>query len=689
MRSGTRDGRTLHRCLPILGILAAACAGPGAPSSGDAAPADGPTVADLPVLGISFPVPLIPGSPIRLRVPGLSLLGEPLRLDLTGTSTSLPAVPAGDREAVARVPRSLVDSLGPRWDGEVRLSGPAGATEPVAVSWELAPGLTPTLAAWGASLVHLEDLVPVHGLGILVPGEGENRLAFQGTWTPRDGGGPEPVSTEVPLVPAEEPARDRGLVRFPLLGSQAGPGRWEGSLVLRTRMEAGEWQSSAPLAAALAVADPEVSSLTPTEGRLGQVITVTGAGWLGATEGWPPGLEAGGVPGATTFRLTGRWIPDSGEGEAPVDLRLVPALSGGGRALLVVRATARQDRLVSEWFRTRSGRFEGNLEAEVLPEGSRVPWRSGTLPLSWPIRTTGQVVVVRFLPGFDESLDRFGLASLGREVRQAVLQTIDGIYGDYDLEVRETDPEDLDPNHWSLLEIGGPDPNGRGLMGLDNTPGKDVGNLRLFDRLGGLNAEVQSDGYPGYGGVFLESFLQWSAHPPQGREALPSGAPEAAAAFDAVFDPVRQTPALREEFLGQGTPGRVQAVREAVRVLGRLVGETAAHEVGHSLGLADPYGPPTRYHNATDEPGCLMDVGNARPFEERAALPGAAPTRFCHDHPAYLLDILGPRRAPNEPPGTDSRSPSAGGRHWSPPGDREARRLGPTSPCTTAGALLG
>jgi hypothetical protein len=345
------------------------------------------------------------------------------------------------------------------------------------------------------------------------------------------------------------------------------------------------------------------------------------------------------------FRIQGVFRPEAGGPDSTVDRWLVPELFRGTEARLWVRAEARGDRLVSDWFGARSGVFEGTIQAVVTPAGGNgTPWTSRPLPWRWPLRTTGQTVVVRFLPGFDQSLDRFGLASLGPEVRRAILETIDGIYRDYDLRVLDRAPEDLDPNHVSVLEIGGPDPNGRGLLGLDNTPGKDVGNLRLFDRLGGANAEVQADGFPGYGGVFLDSFLQWSAHPPGGRQALPGGAPEAEPAFDDVFDPVRSRSAIREEWEGGGEERRVAQVREAVRVLGRLVGETAAHEIGHSLGLADPYGPPTSYHNATDEPGCLMDAGNARPFAERAALPDAPETRFCHDHPAYLMDVLGPRR---------------------------------------------
>ena len=33
------------------------------------------------------------------------------------------------------------------------------------------------------------------------------------------------------------------------------------------------------------------------------------------------------------------------------------------------------------------------------------------------------------------------------------------------------------------VDIEGPDPNALGLLGYDNTPGKDVGNQRLFDRI--------------------------------------------------------------------------------------------------------------------------------------------------------------------------------------------------------------
>jgi hypothetical protein len=121
--------------------------------------------------------------------------------------------------------------------------------------------------------------------------------------------------------------------------------------------------------------------------------------------------------------------------------------------------------------------------------------------------------------------------------------------------------------------------------------------------------------------------------------------------FDAIFDPVRPD---------TGTPASVAEVRAgiaalpdthaclirtdrqtrlacAVLVLGNLIGTTLTHEVGHSLGLADPTG--ELFHDPGDAPDRLMDAGGARPFEERAEL-GAGPAVFCDDEYRYLKTIL-------------------------------------------------
>jgi len=198
------------------------------------------------------------------------------------------------------------------------------------------------------------------------------------------------------------------------------------------------------------------------------------------------------------------------------------------------------------------------------------------------------------------------------------------------------------------VDVTGFDPNGLSLMGYDNTPGKDVGNDRLYDRIGGVHAETQEDGYPGYGGIFVDSFFAFSQHPPPGVEPSP-GASEL---FDAIFDPVRPDkgqPATEAEARGferlnrgDNCPApsgdRSGQLRCAVFVLGNILGGTMAHEIAHSLGLADPEG--SLFHNSADRPNHLMDPGNARPFEERANLMGQGPEIFCAENYTYLRKIL-------------------------------------------------
>ena len=83
---------------------------------------------------------------------------------------------------------------------------------------------------------------------------------------------------------------------------------------------------------------------------------------------------------------------------------------------------------------------------------------------------------------------------------------------------------------------------------------------------------------------------------------------------------------------------RREQIACAVWVMGSLIGTTTSHEVGHSLGLADPLG--TRFHDLGDAPNRLMDAGGARTFEERAELMGQGPAMFCDDEYLYLREIL-------------------------------------------------
>ena len=110
--------------------------------------------------------------------------------------------------------------------------------------------------------------------------------------------------------------------------------------------------------------------------------------------------------------------------------------------------------------------------------------------------------------------------------------------------------------------------------------------------------------------------------------------------FDEIFDAVRAQPATLNEVQGIGSPARVAAVQRAVAALGAIIGETAAHELGHSFGLAQPHGSKTAFHSASPGEGCLMDGGFDRPLAERAAQPGSSSSALCGDEVEYLRQVL-------------------------------------------------
>jgi hypothetical protein len=227
------------------------------------------------------------------------------------------------------------------------------------------------------------------------------------------------------------------------------------------------------------------------------------------------------------------------------------------------------------------------------------------------------------------------------------------------IEFRSEPPTDF--ALFSHVELHGADPNGQGLFGYDNTPGKDDGNIRLYDRLGGVNAQTQQDGYPGFGGVFVKSLFGFSLHPPSGIEPLPGADP----VFDKIFDAFRAdrgtivtssdlAGGIQVLTSGGGCPAgddRKAKLECAIFVLGNLIGGTLAHEIGHSLGLANPFA--EGFHNAGDAPNRLMDAGGDRPFLERAELMGLGPGMFCDEEYIYLREHL-----PSSEPADTSERPT-------------------------------
>jgi hypothetical protein len=160
--------------------------------------------------------------------------------------------------------------------------------------------------------------------------------------------------------------------------------------------------------------------------------------------------------------------------------------------------------------------------------------------------------------------------------------------------------------------------------------------------------------------VFVESLFGFSEHPGDLAAKIDGSSP----LFDDVFDPFRPDrggrPVLSSDVIG-GIPSlssggecpadgeRPRQIACAVWVLGSMVGTTMTHEIGHSLGLANPGG--EGFHNPNDQPNRLMDAGGARTFEERAELAGQGPALFCDDEYTYLREIL----PTNDPDPTPSR----------------------------------
>ena len=398
---------------------------------------------------------------------------------------------------------------------------------------------------------------------------------------------------------------------------------FEGTVAVEADTFAGEVRS-AEVSAEIEFFSPEVFSVEPNEVSVGQYVRVIGAGFLSGDA-------------TTVLRITGDFEAPGGSTETITPVEFVPEVVNSNELRFVIDAAAVDGALESTLFGAASGDFSGRFRVSV--EDDTHVTEASPIDLDLHLSTPIQVVQLRFLTGFYQSLERFGLGAASSEITQRVADRVSELYADYAVDIRSETPMDFGPQGYSVLEIGGPDPNGLGLLGYDNSPGKDVGNVRLFDAIGGSNAETQDDGAQGYGGVFIDTLLYWSSHP-ELPGARPAGAPAADPLFDEVFDGVRAAPALPSEIAGEADLQRLSEIGRAIRALGNVIGETAAHEIGHSLGLANPYGPSDVYHNAVDSEGCLMDAGVDRPFGERADEPEFADTEFCLLSRDYLRDIL-------------------------------------------------
>ena len=586
-----------------------------------------PDVPDVTILELRAPDPILPGTQVHVVVSADLTGGQvfDLELDESGRVFALPFVEfATDGALVFEAPPSVVADIGSgTFAVDVRVRAEAGDTTSRVWTPTFADDLTLAVGSAPSGATFYADRLVINGDGFLGVGEGTTTATLNGTFA-ADGGATSQVTLTVPLALAEPFARERAVFEVPVALGEMQAGSFDGDMTVETVLMSGQTHTSAPLAVSLDVQAPIVFSGPADPVRLGELVVVEGGGFLSGEY-------------STTFMFAGEFVPDEGDA-VPFDaLEIVPEVWDGNTATLFFRAVVGDKRLVAERF----GYARGDLIGEVVvttTDGRRSLSGLPT-PVSLTLAGAMQVVHLVFLPGFYDVLDTWGLGAGATDITERIRARIADLYADYAVRIDLQPPADFDPNHFARLEIGGPDPNGLGLFGFDNTAGKDVGNLRLFDAIGGENFETQTDGYPGYGGVFIESMLWWGSAPPIAG-ARPPTAPTPDPDFDAVFAPVFETPATPTELQGEGPPERVTQVVRARDAFANLVGETAAHELGHSLGLAEPYGSDTQFHNTGDTDGCLMDHGADRPFGERAGLEGFTETRLCGDAPAYLEEIL-------------------------------------------------
>ncbi len=256
----------------------------------------------------------------------------------------------------------------------------------------------------------------------------------------------------------------------------------------------------------------------------------------------------------------------------------------------------------------------------VLPRGARFVGEAqlvsasgaASAPAAVSLRRGGdrQALVVRWDAGAAVGFGHFGLGHHQTAIRARATALVAGHFAEVALDVLAKPP--VDAIEWMQVGVFGEDPNGMGLLGLDPSEGKDVGNRWRGERLDGFDAEAFSAGRGAFGGVFLVAFLRFSP-------TLWPGGAGVDAAFDGLFGAF--APALGGTpappiLTGAAAPAALAA---AIEALAQLLAGTVSHEAGHALGLAASA---DGYHHPNDNPRWRMDAGSARPFVERAALGG-------------------------------------------------------------------
>ena len=506
-------------------------------------------------------------------------------------------------------------------------------SDPIDVTLSFRQKLTPTATAIdGQGVIFVNDQLEVDGQGFLLGGdEGVTVAKLSGCFTLSTGGSCAPVpDIELPMLPIDPLARDKATFAFGPRVAGIKPGSFAGTVTVINK----QMGASPILADAVNVnydlVTSQIFSVDPPAASLGQYVFVHGGGFVGG--------EAGAV---TELELAGTFTKTGGTPTA-VSMTLIPEFVEGRLVRYVINTDDQLGQSLD--LRADTGQFTGTITPIVDYGADHV--RGQSKSASFGIAPVKQVVYLNFQPSYVEGLRDFGLRGVDNKLRERILAVCREVYKGVNIEFRTEAPTDF--SLYENVDLVGVDPNDQGLFGYDNSPGKDNGNVRLYDSIGGVNAVTQSDGYAGFGGVFLRSLMGFSKHPGSFAKSVPGADPVFDKTFDA-FRPDRGGEAVTSADLGNGIPvltdgsscpgsDRQAKIACAIYVLGNLIGGTLSHEIGHSLGLANPF--MEGFHNAGDAPNRLMDSGGDRPFLERAVLEGQGPGVFCDDEYAYLRMVL-------------------------------------------------
>jgi hypothetical protein len=461
------------------------------------------------------------------------------------------------------------------------------------------------------------DTITLVGSGFLLPGEGHTVLVIEGnleTLVPPE---TRAIQVVLPLT-----GIDRTRIEFELTPDILGirPGRFSGSFTVANETPTSQAIGNGLDDLSYQLMGPRIDVISPVIARRGQPIVATGRGFLPTD----PPFEA-----TTLFRLEGEFEGAATSQvqviEGPTALALFPDEFSANTSMKYILRVTQTPSGDLEGLGLVAGTFRGKIRPLVISGAESILGTGPTVELE--VLPQKQVVFIDYLPGFSTTVEEMGLGLLEEQIKSRILYVCNRDYSGVNVEFRDERPTDF--SEYSIVEVGGQDPNQAGLFGLDNTAGKDVGNIRFNDIIGGANAETRAQGYFAFGGVFVRSFFQLSPSVP-GVEPLPI----ASTRFDDIFGPFMS--ALGGRPVTSQNAAGLQA-RQAVRVLGNLVGNTVVHEIGHSLGLSNIDG---EFHNIGDNAGWLMDSGTYRPFNERAEIDGAAPAVFSPNNRSYLERIL-------------------------------------------------